>query len=63
MSAQSPDEPPIHVPSEQFAGTWCNRFKLYRSAHELTLDFMRDDPIRPLSRVVCARVVFATNDV
>jgi len=55
---QPPDQAPIIMLPEEFAGKWANAAQLQRSPHEFTLDLIRMGP-QFLQGQVVARVSFS----
>jgi hypothetical protein len=55
---QEPQEPPIIMLPDDFAGRWANAAHLQRSPHEFTLDLIRMGP-QFLQGQVIARVSFS----
>ena len=52
------DEPEVTIDARRFAGVWANAVRVNGSNDEITMDFVRLDPVEPrgivVSRVTCS---------
>ena len=58
------DEPDVTIDAERFAGVWANAVEVEAWADEVTMDFIRMDPVEPrgmvVARVTCSPAFLRT---